>query len=138
MSQRVINLVSYGNQVYERRKNVFKQQADNFGVFQKILIYGPNDLDSEFSNKFKNILNMRKGGGYWIWKPYIINKVFKEMNKGEYLVYLDTGCNINKNGLERFNEYLDMLDASDKGCISMELGGPEKTGLKRRFLTILI
>ena len=35
---------------------------------------------------------MKRGGGYWIWKPYFILKTLKEIVKyNDYLIYSDSG-----------------------------------------------
>ena len=35
---------------------------------------------------------MKRGGGYWIWKPYFILKTLKEKIKyNDYLIYSDSG-----------------------------------------------
>ena len=51
--------------------------------------------DSEYWNKHKNfILNTKhkKGHGYYIWKPYLIQKTMNKMNDGDILLYSDAGC----------------------------------------------
>lgn len=118
---KVINFVTYGDNVYNNSKKRIKKQALDFGLFTKIHICGPEHLDDNFKHKFKNILNKKRGGGYWIWKPYIINKIFENMDDGEYLVYIDAGCTINKSGIKRFYEYLDMLDNSEYGCFGFQM-----------------
>lgn len=115
-----IHLITYGDGTYQNAKERIKKQAEHFGVFDSITTYGKKDLPVDFATRFKTILNKRKGGGYWIWKPYLVNKKLQEIQDGEYLVYLDCGCGINKNGIDRFNEYIDMLDNSDKGVLSFQ------------------
>ena len=54
--------------------------------------YGPEDIDPEFKKKNKNILSRKRGDGYWIWKPYIINKtIVEKLNNDDYLIYTDAG-----------------------------------------------
>ena len=49
--------------------------------FSNVKGYGPDDLPSDFKNKYKEILNMPRGGGYWIWRPIIINHALENMQK---------------------------------------------------------
>lgn len=37
----------------------------------------------------KNVLDQQKGAGYWLWKPYVITRVLKSLNDGEFLMYVD-------------------------------------------------
>ena len=48
-------------------------------------------IDAEFKRTNAKILSARRGAGYWLWKPYIINKTLHELNEGEYLIYADAG-----------------------------------------------
>jgi len=131
--KRIINLATYGNDRYIISKKRIKREAEDFGVFNNIHICGPEDLSEEFKEKFKDILSVKKGGGFWIWKPYIINKLLEQMNDGEYLVYIDSGCTINSNGLERFNQYLDMLDNSEYGFLGFQMRFQEKYWTKQEI-----
>mmetsp|Transcript_25921 Transcript_25921/g.62524 ORF Transcript_25921/g.62524 Transcript_25921/m.62524 type:complete len:195 (+) Transcript_25921:1011-1595(+) len=42
--------------------------------------------------KNREILAKKRGGGLWLWKPYIINKTLATMNEGDYVVYHDAGA----------------------------------------------
>ena len=55
----------------------------------------------------------------------MINKYLERLNRGDYLIYLDAGCSINKKGINRFHEYIEMLDNSNQGIISFDLTHPE-------------
>ena len=122
----IVHLITYGNNKYSESKNRIIKEGIDTNWFDTITIYSPNDLDKKFKNNFNKILKLRRGGGYWIWKPYFINKKLNEINDNEILVYLDCGCTINKKGENRFYEYIDMLNNSDRGIISFELGPDEK------------
>lgn len=123
----MIHLITYGDQKYENAKKRICNEAKNTGWFDSITPYGPNDLDNKFKQKFKNILSLKRGGGYWIWKSHIIKKKLKEINDNDFLIYLDAGCVINKKGKDRFFEYIKLLKNSDKGIISFQMNHIEKT-----------
>ena len=107
-------------------KNLLYNEALNSNWFNSISVYGPQDLDDEFKTRFKNILNLPCGSGYWIWKVYIINKKLDEIKEGDILIYLDTGCTINKKGERRFYEYIDLLNNNNEGIISFNMSLAEK------------
>ena len=114
----MIHLITYGDQKFTQSKVRIYNDGISSGWFDSVTIYGPEDLDTEFKERFQNILQLPRGGGYWIWKPYIINKHLSTMNDNDILIYLDAGCTINLQGRNRFNEYIEMLNKSDEGIIS--------------------
>jgi hypothetical protein len=55
---------------------------------------GPYDIDGYFWGRYKNILTSRqRGGGYgfWLWKPYIVERFIREIPEGHILIYCDSG-----------------------------------------------
>ena len=117
----MIHLITYGDNNFANAKTRLYNQATATGWFDSITLYGPNDLDSEFKNKFINILHQNRGGGYWIWKPYIIQNHLNIMNDNDILIYLDAGCSINPDGRTRLYEYIEMLNQSNECCISFQM-----------------
>ena len=120
---RVINFVTYGNDKFKEAKKRILKEAYEFGVFNMIRGYGPEDLPNDFYEKNKGMLTDARGGGYWIWRPLVLIDMLNNMNMGDYLVYLDAGCKINPLGINRFNEYIDMLDNSNYGILSFQMTG---------------
>lgn len=120
----MIHLITYGDIKWLRAKRRLVREAKTTGWFDTITAYGPEDLDDEFKTKFANILNQSRGGGYWIWKTFIIKKRLAEIDDGDILIYLDSGCSINPEGNGRFDEYMDMLNNTDS--ISFQITLPEK------------
>ena len=83
-------------------------RSKEFEEFTSIQSYSPDDLSLTFKEKHKDILHKSRGGGYWIWRPKII--LDRENMEWDYLVYLDAGCTINKQGKKRFYEYIEQLE----------------------------
>ena len=103
------------------------------GWFNTITLYGPEDLDDEFTLNFKDILREQRGCGYWIWKPYIIKKHLDKLQADDILIYLDAGYSINKYGKQRFNEYINMVNNNDAGIISFQMDHIEKKWTTREI-----
>ena len=61
-----------------------------YGKEFKIVVFDKNSIDENFFEKNKSILNSGRGGGYWLWKPYIINETLKKINDNDMLFYIDT------------------------------------------------
>ncbi|MCP4132625.1 MAG: hypothetical protein GY754_16795 [bacterium] len=125
-----INFLTYGNHIYTRALKRIKQEAERFGIFENIHVYEPHKLNKQFLKRFSEILNASHGGGYWIWKPCIINEVLTIISDGDYLVYADAGCTINRNGIKRWQEYIEMTELSEYGCLSFQMNHSERNWTK--------
>jgi len=129
----MIHLITYGVKRFEKSKKRLRKEALETKWFDSVTAYGLEDLDDSFKTHFKDILNKPRGAGYWIWKSHIINKKLKEISENDLLVYLDAGCTINKLGKKRFEEYVDILNNSEEGIISFQLGHTEKVWTTREI-----
>lgn len=56
----------------------------------QIVEFHKKDIEPEFSENNRTILSLERGGGYWLWKPYIINKFMEKMQEGDVVFYLDS------------------------------------------------
>lgn len=116
-----IHLVAYGDFSYHKQKQIFIKQAAQSYFFSKIHSFSPNDIDPVFRFRIYDPLKYSRGGGYWIWKPYFVKKVMDSISFGDILIYSDSGCEINKDGRQRFKDYIDLLLSSRTGTLDFEL-----------------
>lgn len=123
-----IHFISYGDNKYNNAKERIKKEAIDFGMFETINIYSQYDLSDQFKKTYSDILQQSKGGGYWIWKEYFVLKRLLEINDNDYLIYCDSGCSINSNGKQRFEEYIKLIeeDKNNNGIISFQMEFPEE------------
>lgn len=63
----------------------------------EVKVYGPKDIDAKFRKANAAILDQPRGCGYWLWKPYFIDRELKKMKDGDYLIYCDAGVEIINN-----------------------------------------
>ena len=126
-----IHFVSYGDDKYKTQKQFLNQLALASNFFDEVNIYGPEIIDDEFFHDFKIFLNQRKGGGYWIWKPYLIKKELNRLAENDILVYCDAGCVINDRGKKRYWEYISLLEYSTLGSLAFELPLKEEAYTKQ-------
>lgn len=124
----VIHFMTYANSVFQTAKERLIEEAAEFNEFKTITGYGPENLPSWVNKNFENILSQRRGGGYWLWRPFIIDSKMKEIEDGEYIVFLDAGCKLNTQGKERFNEYINELSKSKYGILSIQMSGNNGAG----------
>lgn len=126
-----INFLTFGNEKYYKALERLKNEAYSFNIFDKILIYNNLSIFSDFWNKHSNFIeNNKRGYGYWLWKPYLVLKTLETMNNNDILVYADAGCSLNINGINRLNEYFDIVRNSNYGILSFELEHVEKKWCK--------
>jgi len=63
-----------------------------YGPQFEIIVFQKEDIhiDESFSSENARILSEKRGGGYWLWKPYIIHKTLRELKEEDILFYLDS------------------------------------------------
>ena len=115
-----LHLTYFGDSSFSPGKNRIKKQAENFGVFKSIFDYGESDLENDsFWQKYaKPMMSPRLGMpqkyyGYYACKPHFVLKALESIPENDILLYVDSGCELNKNGLEKLRQYY-------KECIETE------------------
>ena len=83
--------------VYDDDTNEYKSHIDTLVNSVKkydnsfeVIIYNKKDIDNDFFSTNRYILDQFKGGGYWLWKPYIINETLKKIGPNDILFYIDS------------------------------------------------
>jgi hypothetical protein len=122
-----LHLISFGapDKKYEYTRNRFFNEALNLRVFSSIKVL--SEIDSfEYTPELldhKDFLYSSRGFGYWIWKYFLISKLMSEVNDDDIIMYCDSGCTLNPNGLERLRYYIDATSKS--GSLVFDVGHPE-------------
>lgn len=83
--------INYAHNRYLDVQKLNNETALSHGGFDKSIACGLTDLSSEFLTKNSYTLSQARGAGCWIWKPYLILKHLKEMQRDDWLVYTDSG-----------------------------------------------
>ena len=109
--------LTYGDQKFILSRKRISLEAKNLNYFDKI-ITETEDIknDIEIINclknpNFKKVFTAKRGGGYWMWKPYIIYKNLLLLNNNDILVYSDSGSTIpnNKYTIKKLNKYINIV-----------------------------
>jgi len=88
-------------------------------LLESVKIYGPqfeiirfqkSDMDPEFVSLNSNILTQKRGGGYWLWKPYIIYNILQKINENDIVFYLDSKYYFIEEFSELYSEPLKTRD----------------------------
>ena len=87
----MIYLINYGNKPYAKMQKFQSYTARRFGKVDRVIEYSDIDIqaDTEFYSNNKKILSVKKGNGYWLWKPYIIYKTLQRLKDDDVLIYSD-------------------------------------------------
>lgn len=101
-------LIFYGTEEFNGSLIRLKKEAKSLNIFDKIIVYTPKDLPIQI--KASPLMNYKKGGGYWIWKPYIIWKTLQD-NPDSSVIYLDSGCSVLQSN--EWNEYFELIKTHD-------------------------
>lgn len=86
-----IHFRTYGNHLYAAARERIVKEANGTGWFNTVKSLSPDNLSEDFKEKYRDVLALERGGGYWIWKFDIIEQAMEEMQEGDFLVYLDSG-----------------------------------------------
>lgn len=116
-----IHLATYGDERYTQLKDDFIKSAKASSFFDEIHSCSHLDIAPEFYKKVYEPLMTSRGGGYWIWKPYVVKLVLDSIQDNEILVYCDAGSHINSNGYQRFSDYIKMVQTSPTGSVDFGL-----------------
>ncbi len=87
-------LINYSDKNFKTSQKLNSKTGMGIGNFDRFIEYSPEDIDKKFYQKNEHILTQLRGGGYWLWKPYIILKTLqrKDVKYGDYIFYLDSGA----------------------------------------------
>lgn len=121
-----IVFISFANSAFSKTIERLKKQIfDCHNIpFTECHFYSEKDLDKDFLKQLKPWL-YRRGYGYWRWKSYLVEKTFNTLSDGDILVYADAGCNFNSKGINRLQEYFQMVQNSQSGILVFSGKYPE-------------
>jgi len=85
--------------------------VNQFSTDFKIIIFNKVDISPDFIEKNKEILSCKRGGGYWLWKPYIISKILEDqLQEGDLLFYMDSKYFFLQDFTELYNKKIEDRD----------------------------
>lgn len=103
------------------------------GGFEKVLSFGPRDIDAEFANRNHKILREPRGAGLWLWKPYLVCRALEQLREGDFLFYCDSGSIF----LGPIDRLIDVCERTGQDLICFELLHLEKHWTKRDTFVLL-
>jgi hypothetical protein len=83
-------LINYADKKFYDAQKACSDSGLKFG-FDKVISYSVDDIDEDFFNKNRKILENWRGAGYWLWKSYFLLKTMEKLDDGDYVWYNDSG-----------------------------------------------
>lgn len=115
-----------GKFLQSQLKNSQSGLAAGFNVVYQM---GRADIDSQFYNEHKEILDQKRGVGYWLWKAHFITRLLSNMKENDILFYADAGSYF----VRRMEPVFAAVAADPLGVVAFCLAGGhlEKAYTKR-------
>jgi len=121
MDNQKIYFITYGDSNFFLQRKHLINLARKSGLFDDCIEFTKKDISKTFINKYKEILDSNRGGGYWLWKYFVISKTLEEISDGDIVVYSDAGSSFNKHGSDKFKEYIKLLNMSKTGNLRFKM-----------------
>lgn len=123
-----IILLSFADSRFFQSLMRLKKETMGFPFTERIFC-----TEKDLPRSFMKILHFRKhrrGFGYWRWKPFLIKKVLDTLELGDILIWSDAGNYWNVKGLNRFMQYLEIVEKSEIGVLVFQERYVEKAYTK--------
>ena len=76
MKKKIILFAFASKDLIRSAERLLKQASDS-NFYDEINIIISNKIDETLKSKIKKLsIGKKRGFGYWIWKPYLIKKIF--------------------------------------------------------------
>ncbi len=119
--------VTYSTSAYESARKYNVKMAYKKGKADQVFEYCEKDLSKEFCERNQKILSCKRGGGYWVWKPYAVFMALEQLKAGDYLFYCDSGAFVTKD----LHILTDFMEKEKEDFLIFNLDHKEKEYTKR-------
>lgn len=121
----MIIAANYADQKFRRAQKLNSKTARQWGA-DRVIEYTDADIDPKFRAANKEILDHPRGGGYYLWKPYVFYRAYQEMGEDDYLIYTDA-ASIYVDSIQK------LIDAMEKEQVSLMLFSLQNEMLERKY-----
>ena len=120
-----IYFLTYGDDKFLKSRFRIIKEAKSLNIFDECICYTRDNIENDLRDvlnkniEFKNVFNGKRGGGYFIWRPYIFYKLLNLINNNDIIIYADAGCTINNNieVIDNLKKYINILHDSKSGIL---------------------
>jgi len=110
-----IYLCSFASEDLNLSVERFIKQAKSFNYYEEIKVFRPKDLSESIQERIKKFQKKGKNRyyGFEIWKEDIVRTYLNQIPKNSILQYTDVGCHLNRKGIEKLKEYINITDENN-------------------------
>ena len=145
--------MTFGDRCCEFSKKRAVTKAKEVGGFDDARWYDLSVMPSKFRATHKDVLENRRGAGYWLWKPFILLKrLIEDMKDGDIVMYHDAGayfirsaapllklCQDSKNGIMVFRlTHIEHVFTKQDAFILMNMSVPEAADSNQRLASYVV
>lgn len=101
-----IVVVNYADHTMTQSQKLCSESAYKYGA-DFVYVGKPENIDTDFKHLNRSIFDGKRGAGcYWIFKPYFIEYVMRDLQDGDILIYADAGIEF----VAPVNEIISKMD----------------------------
>lgn len=126
-------LINYADGLFAKSQKLNTQTGLAIAGFQQALAYQFSDIDSQFLAENRWTLTRSKGAGYWLWKPYFIQKTLQQLSEGDFLFYCDAGARF----INSIDPLVQVIKNTGQDVIPFDVGLAEKLFTKRDAFVLM-
>lgn len=110
-----IYVCNFADERFGDQQQLNTKSAYERGKADKVLEFHPKDI-VELKEAYPEHFKITRGGGLWLWKPYIILKALDMIEEGDYLFYCDSGAVF----IDDLHQMIPDLETSSCGLMLVE------------------
>ena len=120
-------LINFADDAFRAQQRLNSRTGRRTGKFDQVVSYSPGDIAPDFYEKNRAILSQSRGHGYWLWKPYFIQRTLAQVSEGDYVFYCDAGSYF----IKPITPLLELSAAHGHDLMAFELRHLERAWTKR-------
>ncbi len=90
MKKPKVVFINFATKEYKRAQRMALLSAKIIGGADETVGYSLEDVDSKFLHDNREIFDVKRGAGLWLWKPYLICKALDQVDWNDYVFYCDS------------------------------------------------
>lgn len=107
-------LINYANDPYRKAQMWNTWTGTHIAGFDRVYEFSPSDIAPDYYEQHRDILDVPRGNGLWLWKPYLIDRVLGQCDDGDIVFYADSGAFF----VKKIDKLLDSMGEHEKIWVS--------------------
>jgi hypothetical protein len=121
-------LVNFANDIYIESQKLSSNTGMSVGGFDRVISYSPDSISKRFKQKNRDIFSLKRGYGYWLWKPYIILDALRKSKKGDWIFYSDSAVEF----IDTVDLIIDAVESKNQSVFPFEIKGAKEVQWTKR------